>query len=60
VGAEESIKGSENHRDNKHQRVIQDSIVVDGDEKSAGKLAFIELVLSTATELACVFQARSA
>src|ERR1700720_4217157 len=29
VGAEESIKGSENHRDKKRQRVIQDSIVED-------------------------------
>jgi len=34
VGAEESIKGSENHPNKKRQRAIQDSIVEDAGGKS--------------------------
>jgi DNA-binding TFAR19-related protein (PDSD5 family) len=41
VGAEESIKSSENHPDKKRQRVILDSIVEDSARKSADKLALI-------------------
>jgi hypothetical protein len=37
LGAEESIKGSENHPDKKRQRAIQDSIVEDSPSAATSK-----------------------
>lgn len=56
VGAEKSIKGSENHPDKNRQRVIQDSIVVDGAGNSAGKLAVIGLGTRERDKLVCLYQ----